>query len=162
MKVYVFLLFLIFYPISTRCLMHMVFSASELLCSHVLSMCSCWKTSVCISFPIFTQILLVILCTWYSQLVSCCLPMNEVHVAVKSVYISLPFQSFTQISFVIFCTWYSQQVSCCFPMYWVCVLSCWKCMYFFLSNLLPEFHLLFYIPYGTWYSQEVSCYLTMH
>ena len=33
--------------------MYIVFSASELLCSHVLSMRSCWKTSVCISFLIF-------------------------------------------------------------------------------------------------------------
>ena len=89
-----FFSFPIFYPISTCCLMHMVFSAGEfvafpcikyvyllklyvflrfsnllpnfnllsyahgilsewVVCSHVLSMCSCWKTRVCITFPIF-------------------------------------------------------------------------------------------------------------
>ena len=79
LKVNVFLLFSNLLPIanSTCCLMNMVFSASELLPSHVLSTCCCWKWMYFFSFPIFypLQIPLAVLWTWYFQRVSCCLPM---------------------------------------------------------------------------------------
>ena len=83
--------------------------------SHVLSMCFFWKCMYLFSFPILCpNVPLIVLCTWYSQRVSCCLVPRFEYVFIMKVHVFLLFPIHCpNVPLVVLCTWYSQRVSCC-------------------------------------------------